>query len=541
MNKKLSQLTKSPRYFIITIIILVSTLYFQTLSYELIFLDDETIIHNKFEGLNLFESVTFSFTSNYLGGHYYRPVLLITLVADSIIAGKSYLIYHLNNFLIHLLTCILIFLCFKKLGYSLIISGITALLFALSPIQINAVGWIVGRGDLLAGFFSVLAILIFLKFLKKNQPLFLILVSLLLFFAVLSKEVAVLVPFLFIVLYFIEKKELSLDKNSIGVLMMIVLVFGSYYILGGIFLSDVHLDKFSFTAVYKNIFVLPETISKFFIPIGIKALPRFERFTSISGIIIFLSLLLLPFKFKSINHLRYYFGLSWFVILLIPGMVTRTMEQDGSFYWDCRSYLPLIGLLLLLAELINTIDLQNYKKQLLTLTAIYFLILGTYTFIKIRMYENPITYWNSVKADYPNHFLPYVGLYNYYNKSKDLKNAEAQLVKAIEINHKDLSLRLILNNFYLVNNKSQKAFQLLKDTFGKKINGSASQVETYIALCIGLDELNEIDNLIAQYSEDNNIKERIKEFIIQKAASLKENKDDLKSNLLLEKIRKFNL
>ena len=357
----------------------------------------------------------------------------------------------------------------------------------------------------------------------------------------LSKEVTILVPFLISVLYFIEKKELFLDKNSFGVLMMIVIVFGSYYMLRGIFLSEVHVDKFSFTSLYKNIFVLPETVSKFFIPIGIKALPRFERFTSISGITIFLALLLLPFKFKSINHFRYYFGLLWFVLLLIPGMVTRTMEQDGAFYWDCRSYLPLIGLLFLMAEFFNAINLQAYKKQILTLSAIYLLILGTFTFIKIKIYENPITYWNSVKVDYPNRFLPYVGLYNYFNKSKDLENAEAQLVKAIEINEDDLSIRLILSNFYLVNNNNQKAFQLLKDTFGKKINGSTSQVETYIALCIALDELNEIDNLIAQYSEDNNIKERIKEFIIQKAASLKENKDSLKSNLLLEKIKNFNL
>lgn len=540
MNYNYSKLLRSQRFFIFMIIILLTLTYFQTLSYELIYLDDETIINKKFEGLNTFEKVLFSFTSNYLGGHYYRPVALLTLVMDSLFAGKSYFIYHFTNFIIHFLTSIIVFLSVKKLGYSLIIAFLTALLFALNPIHVNAVGWIAGRGDLLAAFFSIVALFIYLKVIQENKLFLLFIIFISLFLAILSKEVSLLVPLLFLPFYFIEKKVLLLDRINISILSMMLFVFILYYLLREVFLPEVNLDKFSFTAIYKNILILPETISKFLIPFGIKALSRFEYFTSISGIIIFIILLLIPLKLKSINRLRYYFGLLWFVFLLIPGLVTRTMEQDGFYYWDCRSYLPSIGLIFVASEILKVMDLQKYRIQFFTLIIIYLFAQGTITFFKVKLYENPIRFWNAVKTDYPYNFLPYVGLYNYFNESKDLSNAEAQLLKAIEVSPNDLSLRQILNNFYLVNNKNEKAFYLLKDTFNKRVSGYANFIETYVLLCIGLDRLKDLEELIIENSKNNTINEKIRRALIQKAESLKQSGDIQKSNILIEKVKKMN-
>lgn len=494
---------------VLIILILLSIIYFQSNFYQLIFLDDDTIVYNKFADMSIDQKISSSFTSNFLSGHYYRPITSLTFVVDSILGEQSYLIYHFTNFLIHLFTSILIFLIIENLGYSIITSLIAALLFALNPIHINAVGWIAGRGDLLAAFFSTTALLIFLKFIKQNKPILLLSVSTLLFLALLSKEVSLLVPFLFLVLYFIEKKELSLDKSSIGVLLMIVIVFGTYYLLRAVFLSGVHIDKFSFTTYYKNILVLPETISKFFIPLGIKALPSTEIFTSVSGIIIFILLLILPLKLNAINRLRYYFGMIWFIILLLPGMVFRTMEQDGFYYWDCRSYLPLIGLLFILAEIFKVVNLQKYRKRHFTIIIIYILVLGTITFIKIRMYENPITYWSSVKEDYPTRFLPYIGLYNYFNHIKDFNNAEYQLIEAIKLSPNEFSIRQLLINFYLANSQENKAFDLLKDTIYKRMPGSVNLLEKFILLSYELKKSEAINDLTIIYKDNAEVLKQV--------------------------------
>ena len=529
----------SAKYIVLFLIFLTSLVYFQSNFYNLIYLDDNTLVYNKFAGLNLEEKVSFSFISNYLGGHYYRPVVLITFIFDSLLSGQSFFFYHFGNFILHLLTSILIFFIIKQFGYSILSSFFVSLLFVLTPIHINAVGWIAGRGDLLATFFSVTALLIFLTFLKNPKLYLLIIVSPLIFLAILSKEVAILVPLLFIILFFLERKEFLINKNSGSVIIMAFVVLTSYYLLRGIVLTEVHLDKFSFTAYSKNFWVLPETVSKFFIPTGIKALSKFESFTSISGIIILLILLILPSLIKSVNKIRYYFGLLWFVLLLLPGMVNRTMEQDGFYYWDCRSYLPLVGFTFMIAEIIRVIELKKHYKHYFILISFYFLILGFTTFTKVKLYENPITYWNSVKSDYPKNFLPYMGLYNYYNHTKDFNNAELQLEQAIKINPNDFSLRQNLSNFYIIHNKKQEAFLLLQDAFEKKVRNTELLIPTYLSLCVELQKISPIDELFRIYSSDEMIKMKIRDAVLNNIELLKEKGDNLEVRLLLKKIEEM--
>jgi len=278
-----------------TILILVSIIYFQSNFYNLIFLDDDTLVYEHSSETNFSEKITSIFTSNFLDGHYYRPFTSLSFIINSVFFNNSASVYHITNFLLHLLTAFLIFLILQKLNYTVFTALIGALVFAVNPIHINAVGWIAGRGDLLAGFFSAAALYVFLHFIKNNRIELLVFVSLLTFFAFLSKEVSLIVPFLFLVLYFIEKKEMLLNKSSISLLLMFFIVFGLYYLLRLAISPSVHINKFSFLTYYKNILVLPQTVSKFIIPAGIKALPGNDLFTSILGGFILSVLIILPF------------------------------------------------------------------------------------------------------------------------------------------------------------------------------------------------------------------------------------------------------
>lgn len=510
MIEEQSNIFKSNRFIIFAIILILLIVYFRTFFHGLIFLDDDTLIFTKFKGMGLGEKISFSFTSNYLDTHYYRPIALLSIIGDSVIAGNSYFIYHFTNFIIHLLTCILIFASLKELGTSTIYSFLTVLIFSLTPLHINAVGWIAGRGDLLAGLFSAAALLIFIKFIKLDKLVLLIPVSVLLFLAFLSKEVALLVPFLFVVFYFVEKKNYLLNKSSVAVLMMLLIVLSSYYLLRGLILTGVHVDKFSFTTYYKNVLVLPETISKFFIPAGIRALPGIETFTSVAGSILLFFVLFLPLVFKRINRGRYYFGLLWLIMLLIPGMVIRTMGQDGFFYWDCRSYLPAIGFAFMISTLLNAIIPQKYYKPYYAVIMIYLLILGTSTFIQMKLYESPTTFWGSVKADNPISFLPYVGLYNYYNHIDNPDKAEKQLLLAIEIRPKEISIRNDLVNFYIKQNSFKKAKDFLRDTLIKEKIFSDYLLQTYLDIIPGSILSEEVENLLKTYKDDSTILEKIR-------------------------------
>ncbi len=506
---------------VILLVFVISIVYLQTLSHQLIYLDDETLVNKKFAGLALEEKFPFAFNTNYLGGHYYRPITLCSLILDSLISKYSYLSYHLTNLAIHFITSIMLLLTLLKLGYSYKISFILALLFSLNPIHLNAIGWIAGRGDLLAGLFSVLAFFFFILFINKNKILYVILVFILLILGILSKELTIVVPVIFLIFYTFEKKDLRLNKSSFSILVLIILIYGGYFLLRGVLLSEVFLDKFPFTAILKNIFILPETLAKFFIPIGVKALSKYNLFWTVVGILVFLFLVFLPLLVKKINIFKYYFGLFWFVVLMLPGMVFRTMDQDGFYYWDCRSYLPSIGLILMFGEVISAVDLSKIKTFYYSLIIIYLSALGVYSHINIRIYKNPETFWNSVKADYPGHFLPYVGLYNYYNQNKEIQKAEFQLQTAIKIHPSDNGLKQILNNFYLINNMKQKSLELLRDEIKEKLESSESILETYIGLAIDLSSWENIEELFSIFSGNENKIRTIKDIIKKYCETLK--------------------
>lgn len=520
------------------ITVFISVIYFQTLSYQLINIDDETLIHKKFIGLTLSEQIPFVFNSNYLGGSYYRPITLLTFIGDSLISGQSYFAYHLTNVLIHLLTSILLFLISKKMGYSDIVSFFSAVLFAVNPLNINAVAWIAGRGDQLSAFFVALALLIFLQFIKNDKIYLLPIVTILLFLSILSKEVGLLIPFLFMIFFILEKKEVKLNKSSSLVLLMTIFIFSGYFYLREYISSDVYVDKFSFYSLPNNLFTLPETLSKFIIPFFIKTQPSFDSLTTVSGIIIFLVLLLLPLKITSINRFRYYFGLLWFILLYVPGMLNKTTDQSGRYYWDCRSYLSLLGFIFVIGEVINVIELRITKKIYCPVFIIYILLLSILSFQKIRLYENPVTYWSAVKADYPNHFLSYLILFDYYKANKDYNKAEQELLTAIQKNPDDLSLITMLNSFYLTNNMKQKFLLFLKNIIDERIKKSNNLLRTYIGLAIELDSLKYITELLTDPSMGEDKIIEIKKIIKENIDFLKKQNNIPKAELLEEKLIK---
>jgi hypothetical protein len=532
-----SDLLKSSKYLMVVIAVFISLIYFQSFFYDLIFLDDDVIVYSRFDDTPAADKIITAFTSNYLGGHYYRPVTLLTFIINDELTGKAPLFYHLSNYLIHLFASLLLFIVLIKMNYSSLVSFFSALFFALNPLHINAVGWIAGCGDLLAAFFSITAMFFCLKFLtlKRIFPLFA--ASMFLLLAFLSKEASILVPFLLAAFIFLEKREFSLNKNNVVVILMILLTTGTYYILRGLLLTEVNLDKFSFTTYLKNIPVLPATVSKFFIPAGIKALPAIDLFTTVSGGIILLVLVVIPLKFSGINKYRYYFGLIWFVSLMVPGMVFRTMGQDGFFYWDCRSYLPSIGLIFMTAEVFRLFDSSRYRKKLFSLSFVYILTIAAFTFFLLKFYENAISYWNAVKSDYPGSYLPHVGLFNHYNHYGKLSEAENQLLEAVKIRPGDSSLRQMLINFYSLNNATEKEFGAVKDAVLNRSFSSGSYLEKFIRLSVKTDRLEEIDNLFKKYSAEEEITGKINQIILNEIKRFEDQNDSVSAGKLQEKLK----
>lgn len=130
---------------------------------------------------------------------YYRPFARMSYVFDYIFWGLNPFGYHLNNILLHASTGVSFFLVLRLL-FSVRVSFVAALLFALHPIHVEAVTWITGRNNVLSGLFILLSFYCYVKFDREDEAMKrkLLFLAMLLFLALslLSKEFALMFPFL---------------------------------------------------------------------------------------------------------------------------------------------------------------------------------------------------------------------------------------------------------------------------------------------------------------------------------------------------------
>jgi len=174
-------------------------------------------------------------------GYYYRPLLMLTFFADKFLWGLEESFMHLENILIHALNAVLVFWIasrlFKQAAQKFELPLLSSLLFALHPINTEAVAWISGRTDPLATVFVLSSLLLLIKGLEANRPVFLISSTILLIIGGMCKEVAVFFfPVACMIAYFWENESVTtLPERSRGIRLVTValpfIVGGAGYLL----------------------------------------------------------------------------------------------------------------------------------------------------------------------------------------------------------------------------------------------------------------------------------------------------------------------
>lgn len=140
-------------------------------------------------------------------GSYYRPLLLSSFLLDKYLWGLDESFMHLENVVFHLCNTLMVFALARRgtllqRSGSVLVPFLTALFFAVHPINTESVNWISGRTDLLTAFFLLLSAFLLMKTPPRVAPTALAALSMLA--ACLVKETAIfflpailLLPFFF--------------------------------------------------------------------------------------------------------------------------------------------------------------------------------------------------------------------------------------------------------------------------------------------------------------------------------------------------------
>ena len=172
-------------YLSAALVIICFAVYANSLGNDFVFDDNHLVLGSRqwLKPSNLFSI----FTS-------YRPVRNLSYAIDLALWGDRPLGFHLTSVLIHGGVTVLVFLLARRLIERTLPAFLTALIFAVHPIQTDAVAYISGRRDVLFGFFYVAAFLSYLTYRSRNAVRYFVLFLVLWALSLMSKEMAVSLP-----------------------------------------------------------------------------------------------------------------------------------------------------------------------------------------------------------------------------------------------------------------------------------------------------------------------------------------------------------
>lgn len=419
-----------PQIIIISLILLV---YIQNLWFDLAYLDDGLIINAEYEKINSLSKIPQAFLSGYLLDHYYRPVILISFIIDTAIAGQSSAMYHITNILLHIVFSLLLFKLLIKFRFSSKVALISTLVFAVHPINTNAVSWIAGRNDLIVGVFTLSSFLAFLTFLENRKYIWLIVHFLTFGIAVFSKEIGLmLIPITIIYSYLFNKEFIKNKKILILFITVWSLILSLYLYLR---LSIVQINTQEQAGIdyfINNLYIILEYLAKlvYFFAITPLSIKDNTLIFIGFGLLVFIGFLMVSFNlYKNKVSL---FGIIFFLTLILPTLIISQRTVSGEFvYIDCRIYLPLVGLTILISTIFENIDTNSIRFNIILIGYLIYSIV--FSFLKGAIYQNGEKFWTEVTKKYPEVSSHWIGFGFYYFDNKEYLKAASLVEKAIEM------------------------------------------------------------------------------------------------------------
>jgi len=409
MNVNLSEFLKKYSYLIIVLFALIS--YVQVVSFGYVRFDDDMLITSKMDKLQDISNLGEAFLSDGFftkGGYYYRPMMNATFLLDTQVSGISPWMHHTSSLLLHIFTALALFTLLKRLKYDAIPSLFWASIFAVSPVYSNAVAWLPARNDLLMGFFGLIAFINYLKFEESGKIHHFLIHVLSIMAAFMSKEIAFLFTIVFTLHTFLFNKQKLFSKRNFMLYGSWVLLLFIWLYLRSFSMGDgtTRFDPMGVNQFLLNLPFIPEIVAKFFLPFMVTTMPTFTPQVYIPGLIIMAAITYFAYRKKDKRIKYILLGTAIFFLFATPGLIFRYPTAKDYFeYFEARAYLPLMGLIIVLIEIVPRIfyDLSNRVSQISIAAILIALIAINYW--KLPNYREAVPFWKAAVVHRPDRSL----------------------------------------------------------------------------------------------------------------------------------------
>jgi len=443
--------------------VLTLLVYSNSLSGEFVFDDNHMIVENIFIKDPAYFPLFFKgfTTSHPIGQGMCRPLLMLTFAFNYALGKLDPYGYHLFNVFLHFSNAALLFTLLRRLKQEISSAAafLLALLFAVHPINTEAVTYINGRPDLLVGFFALAG---FILYLRRNY----LLAGLLYVAALSAKETALVMPLVFIGHHFIYTRRFPESRRFFIGLGLITAAYAFWYMrffygtaapdtVYGFFANIIPQSRATF--FYLRLFFWPTALSIVHASPAARSCLTPEALLSLAGMAgLFAGVFLLRKKSYAAS-----LGLFWLLIWRVPLFFAKLNFAVCEHHF----YLASLGIYLIALDPAARLYAKNKRIFIAAATAML-LVLSALTYFRNQEYKDNFSLWRSAALRNERSGIAHLNLAAQYLRRDDAQKAAVELEKAVILNERAIGVvyaRIDLSALYISQGKYPAAAAELEE------------------------------------------------------------------------------
>lgn len=436
----------------------------------------------------------------------YIPLTFLSFQLNAAFFGMNATSFHVINLLLHCGNVVLVLIIIRKLSDNLFVATVTAALFAIHPIQTEAVLWAASRKDLLSGFFFLLSTLAYLRYLEREPERKSLYWSIAFFtLGLLAKVSVIMLPVWLIGIDWMKarplRRQMIIEKIPYGLLAV---VFAVIAVVGKSRVLQSSGTLLNILLPAKSVVFY---VQKIFWPVGLSVIypysgqsPVLMEFGVSLGLIVIALLILIALVIHG-RHRLAAFALATYFVLLTPSFTT--FWKNGFLYFasDRYVYLASIGIFVLIAIGIDFVrrKLGGYSFGDVSVFAVMILLCTALISIsrsQSAVWTDTESLYRNVVALYPDSVMAQTNLGLELQHKKNLIEARQHYERAIGIDPHSVQAYFDLSSLDTEEGKTDEARQItlrIVDAFGKDQIHSPSDLAPFLWLVGKLDRIGRPD------------------------------------------------
>jgi tetratricopeptide (TPR) repeat protein len=422
------------------------------------------------------EGVRYAFTS--VRPYYFQPLVWLSFELDCTLFGTNAGAMHLENALQHGIVAALLFLFLLRATRRTWPAAAVAALWAVHPLRVESIAWLVERKDVLSGIFFMGTLLAYERYVKRRSVGRYLLVLLFFALSLMSKVTTVVTPLILFTLNWwpFKRRLRDVALETLAPLVMTIPIGLAALAGQETAIAPLPLITRLGTAAYG----VCAYLGKMLLPAGLAIMYPYKDFGmgALGWALLALAITGVAWLYRS-SHPYLLAGWGWYLFALAPvsGVVQTGMQSIA----DRFTYLPSIGLFIAIVWLVA--DMRSVSRPAATAAAVVAIVIWSIvSFRYTGKWRDTLTLFGHAAQVVPDNAMAHMMMGNNLLTEKRFDEANVELSEAFRAS-KGAALPAAAYGAALV---QQKKYAEALDPLQKSVDGDPRVAAVHVNLAIAL-------------------------------------------------------